>query len=124
MILIVEDHEDTGRLLCRLFTDHGYEAHHCIHPRDALQVLEHFRPALLILDMMMPDVSGLDVLRTVRVRPELAEVPVLVHSGSEADGPRRKAEELGISGYVVKRGETASRLLKMVQAVLGPAQHA
>lgn len=111
-------------MLCRLFASHGYAAHHCSHGRDALQVMQDFRPSLLILDVTMPDVSGLDVLQAVRIDPDLAAIPVLMHSGSASDGHRKRAEALGISGYVPKGGETAARLLETVRAVLGPASAA
>jgi chemosensory pili system protein ChpA (sensor histidine kinase/response regulator) len=120
MILIVDDHEDTGRLLCRAFCDRGYDAHHCSHARDALQVLQVFRPALLILDLLMPDINGLDLLQDIRRNPDLSDVPVLVHSATDIDNHRSEAEALGIDAFVPKRQDALEQLLSLAHKLLGP----
>lgn len=59
-------------------------------------------PVLVILDLSVPDLSGLEVLRRVRARPELAAVPVVMLSGSGDDEDIERAYELGIEAYLVK----------------------
>jgi CheY-like chemotaxis protein len=59
-------------------------------------------PVLIVLDISVPDVSGLDVLRRVRARPELAEVPVVMLSGSGEEEDIEQAYTLGIDAYLVK----------------------
>jgi DNA-binding response OmpR family regulator len=59
-------------------------------------------PVLIVLDISVPDVSGLDVLRRVRARPELAGVPVVMLSGSGEEQDIEEAYTLGIDAYLVK----------------------
>ena len=60
------------------------------------------RPGLILLDLSMPDGSGLDLLRELKSDPELRAIPVIVVTASEHARDRRSAYELGAAGYVVK----------------------
>src|SRR5687767_12792727 len=76
MILIVDDHPDTCGFLVRLLGKRGYAATCAASGEAALAALAGVRPSLIVLDYMMPGMSGLDVLRRIRSDAALAAVPV------------------------------------------------
>src|SRR5437763_1707134 len=79
MILLVDDLADSCRALVRLLKLSGYQAE-CVSSGDqALAVMKAIKPQLVVLDEMMPGKSGIDVLRELKSRPELADVPVLFY---------------------------------------------
>ena len=122
MILIVDDHKDNAELLQRLLRSKGYAAACAFCGADALAYL-HTTPAapnLVILDDMMPDQSGLDVLRCLRCDARLAELPVLFFSASADPVRLREAEGLGARGWLVKGSDTWETLLRHVTEVLPP----
>ena len=101
MILIVDDHSDTRDALVRLLQLKGHDA---IAVADGAQVLLFLRtqppPALIILDINMPHLDGIGVLRALRADARLAAVPVVVFSADER--PRAEAMRLGALAYVLK----------------------
>ena len=102
MILIVDDHLDTGAVLARLLKKCGYTAVAVGSGRAALEMLASSRPSLIVLDMSMPDMDGLTVLRAIRSGAEAKDVPVVVYSADFTDETMRKAKALGAKEYLVK----------------------
>src|SRR5262249_25098985 len=124
MILIVDDHKDNAELLQRLLRAKGYRADCAYSGTDALTYLQSTQPAdteLVILDDMMPDPSGLDLLRTPRAAPTLAGIPVLFFSASFEPARLQQAKELGARGWLVKGSDTWESLLGHVSEVATPA---
>ena len=106
-IVVCEDDEPTRELLCDHLRADRYEALPAPEASDALRECRYKHPDLLLLDLMLPDAAGLDVLREIRSAqgalaefdPELAVV-VLTGRGADADRVRGFAE--GADDYVVK----------------------
>src|SRR5437899_1993017 len=106
-VLIVDDSADTGRALRALFRIAGHSARCLDGGRAALDYLTGpstaaGAPTLVILDWMMPDVGGADVLRGIRREPRLAGVPVVVYTALSDDRTRSEAEQLGATAVVTK----------------------
>src|SRR3712207_6491323 len=80
MILIVDDHTDTCDALKLLLERRGHQVEAAHSGYGALALLRNRTPELIILDMMMPGMNGVDVLRALRADPRLAGVPVLLYS--------------------------------------------
>jgi CheY-like chemotaxis protein len=101
-ILIVDDHPDVGRALVRLLGRLGYEAEYLPSGADALRAMDQSKPRLVLLDLMMPDIDGMEVLRTIRRNPAVKDTPVVMFSAS-AD-PRHINEALseGANDYWLK----------------------
>ncbi len=76
MILIVDDQKDTGSALERLLRYAGHEAVSVTGGAEALAMLHVRKPSLLVLDVNMPEMDGLTVLRTIKDHPELKDVQV------------------------------------------------
>ena len=102
-VWVVDDDKemiDAVTLMLRVL-EYGAQAH--LHARSAAQaLLAGGRPDLLILDINMPEVSGLDLLEFVRRRPEFQYLPILMLSTEAADVTVDRAMTLGADGYVTK----------------------
>jgi CheY-like chemotaxis protein len=81
-VLIVEDDDGIRGLFERVFSTGGYVVQSVSDGVEALRLLEGHAPDLVVLDLMLPWVNGIEVLVTVRKQPQLASVPVLVATGS------------------------------------------
>lgn len=101
-VLIVEDNERTAELLEMLFTTEGYASERLADGAAALERLEGDPAALVILDVMMPKVSGIDVLRAVRATPAWSRTPIIVTSARGADEEIWEGWRAGADYYVVK----------------------
>jgi two-component system phosphate regulon response regulator PhoB len=100
--LVVDDSPDTCHLLLKLLQMMGCPATHADNGQAALAQVRAARPALVILDVMMPDMSGLEVLREIRADPSMREVAVIMHSARDDEVTRRLATRDGAQGYFVK----------------------
>src|SRR5690348_13440518 len=88
-------------LLLRLW---GHDAQAVTGGPEALDYLNGHTPAVVVLDVMMPQMSGLDVLRVIRSDGRLPHLPVVMYSAVGDEQTRREAADLGAQGYVVKGG--------------------
>jgi CheY-like chemotaxis protein len=77
-ILVVEDHDDSRRMLVDLLMDAGFRVLSAANGAEALRHLQHEPPDLMVLDLMLPWVNGVEVLATVRQMPALEKIPVIV----------------------------------------------
>ena len=102
MILVVDDYPDACRGLVRLLKLKALPADCVYSGPDALAWMQDKKPTLVILDVMMPGMTGLEVLETMRADPQLADVPVVMFSASTNSEHRKTAMGLGALDFVVK----------------------
>lgn len=81
-ILVVEDDSALREMLVSLFTSEGFNARGAADGAEALRLISGGAPQLIVLDLMLPEVNGIEVLATVRQQPHLLNVPVLVITGT------------------------------------------
>ena len=98
-ILIVEDDARTARLLAAYLEDAGFSTRTAGNGPDGLRRFQEAPPILVILDLMLPGMSGWDVCRELR---KTSRVPVLILSARDQEGDRIRGLELGADDYVVK----------------------
>jgi len=79
-VLVVDDELDTVEMLVEMMHLSGYDVFRSSGGRQAIQLVTRKRPDVVLLDLMMPDVSGLDVLRYIRHDPRLKDIPVIILS--------------------------------------------
>lgn len=87
-VLIVDDQEDIRETLREVIEMAGCETLAAANGVEALELLEHHRPCLIVLDLLMPVMSGQEVLDVLRSRPELASLPVVVSTSAPHLAPR------------------------------------
>jgi DNA-binding response OmpR family regulator len=119
-ILLVDDERDLVDVCEIVLEEEGYEVDHLIDGRSALELARRTHPALVILDWIMTDGNGEDVLRQLRSDPATARIPVLMMSAIHDGGTM--ARMYGADGFL-KKPFTAEALLSAVQGMLplGPA---
>lgn len=103
-ILVVDDNEETLYIYARLFSKSGYEVAIARGGEEALEQISKSRPDLVILDVMMPKLSGWELARIIRNTPKWKSIIILIVSGaiSERDGLKRLALENDVDEVVPK----------------------
>jgi threonine synthase len=102
-ILIIEDNPVDGRLLRRILDQRGpYAIHEARTGEQALAHLEEHTPHLIIMDLMLPDISGFDLLERIRARAETAQTPVMVLTAKELTHAERSLLEKSATGTYIK----------------------
>lgn len=106
-VVVCEDDDPTRELLCDHLTADGYRALPAPSASDALRMCGYNAPDLLLLDLMLPDAAGLDVLRQIRGADGVCDrfdpdLPVLVLSGRSSDADRVRGLSEGADDYLVK----------------------
>jgi CheY-like chemotaxis protein len=99
-VLVVEDHADLREMLAVLLESEGFQVQTARNGAEALDSLKHERPAVILLDLMMPVMSGDEFRRRQLQEPEYADVPVICMTAAH-DG-RQRAERLQAAQYFQK----------------------
>ncbi len=116
-ILLVEDDPNSRNALARLLEHSGFHVETASSGLQALAVLEHVDPALILLDLLLPEMDGAEVLRHIRADDRHAQTKVIVLTGDVMDDRGEWLETLGADGLLAKPIDLAS-LLEAVQSML------
>lgn len=119
MILIVDDQKDTGTALERLLKYAGHEAVSVTGGSEALAMLHVRKPKLLILDVNMPEMDGLTVLRTIKEHDELRDVKVMMYSADTQHETMVEAMRLGAIDFLVKGAVKFDALVARISELAG-----
>ncbi len=101
-IIIVEDEPDTAEMLAEMMRLNGYQVCKTFGGRAAMALIAQEKPDAVLLDMMMPDVPGLEVLRFMRRNPHLSDIPVVMISGMTLPSDIKSGMDAGAYDYLVK----------------------
>ena len=101
-VLIVEDEEDAAELFAEMMRVSGFRVLKTSTSTPALSMMTAEKPDVVILDIMMPEISGLDILRQMRSDPALANIPVVVVSATTMPADIKSGMEAGASTYLTK----------------------
>ena len=99
-VLIVEDNELNMKLFRDLLEAHGYQTSGTSNGFEALDLVRKLRPDLILMDIQLPQVSGLEVTRWIKDDPELRAIPVVAVTAFAMDHDRQRAFDSGFTGYV------------------------
>ncbi len=124
-LLVVDDLADNRALLSRLFASRGFETAQADSGAAALAMIERQPFDAVLLDIMMPGMDGIEVLKIIRVTRSPSHLPVIMVSGKSAKMDIALALELGANDYITKPIDTADAFAR-VQNHLGrkPSQSA
>lgn len=118
--LLIVDDEAGVRALVRMTLDSGvYEIFEASEGFEALDLAREHRPDLVLLDVMLPDVSGMDVCRKIKDDPDLASTTVVMLTARAQTNDVGDAEEAGADGYFTKPFSPIA-LTRKVESILGP----
>lgn len=117
LVLLVEDEPDLRELVAHHIRAAGHEVVGCAQGQEGLRLARQRRPDLVLLDLMLPDMSGVDVCRQLRGDPATARIPVLMLTARSAELDRVHGFEAGADDYVVKPFSSRELVLR-VRALL------
>jgi CheY-like chemotaxis protein len=118
-ILVVDDNEANLRLINAVLRTRGYDLLEARSGEAALEALATQRPSLVLMDVQMPGLSGIDVARTIRSMPTLAELPLVAITAMAMKGDREEILAAGFNDYLAKpykMGELLSLVARWLPA--------
>ncbi|HCA47374.1 MAG TPA: two-component system response regulator [Armatimonadetes bacterium] len=116
-ILLVDDERDLVFYTKLFLEEKGYEVTEAYDGQQALEVLETFRPDLVLLDVTMPRLNGWDVLKRMQEDPEKVDIPVLMLTARSEDADKARGWELGVTWYQTKPFEL-DELAMVIERIL------
>lgn len=120
-ILLVEDDDAlAGVYLVRLQAE-GFDVRRVSNGEDALAAAISYRPDLVLLDVMMPKVSGFDVLDILRNTPETANLKIIILTALSQESDKQRAIQLGVDDYLVKSQVVITDVIDRIKHHLGMA---
>ena len=116
-ILVIEDHRDTRELLKYNLAAAGFDVAAAEDGQSGIGLADAFRPEIILLDLMMPGMDGLEVCRHLKSTPELSRIPVIMLTAKGEEIDKIVGLELGADDYVVKPFSPRELVLR-IKAVL------
>ncbi|HVO23077.1 MAG TPA: response regulator [Candidatus Margulisiibacteriota bacterium] len=113
-ILVVDDDPDLVRMVRYILRDAGYSVTYAYTGTAGIQKARTEKPDLVLTDLAMPNVSGLDVIETLHGVPETRDIPILAITGHAAESIGQAAQQLGCTDHVLKPF-TAEQLLRRIE---------
>ena len=101
-VLIVEDNELNMKLFRDLLEAHGYQTSGTSNGQEALNLVRTMRPDLILMDIQLPQVSGLEVTRWIKDDPELRAIPIVAVTAFAMKGDEERIREGGCEAYLSK----------------------
>lgn len=118
-ILMVEDDDALANVYTVRLQAEGFDVRRVANGEDALSSAITYKPDLVLLDVMMPKVSGFDVLDILRNTPDTAHLKVIMLTALSQDSDKARAEGLGVDDYLVKSQVVIADVIERIKHHLG-----
>ncbi len=118
-VLVVEDNELNLRLFCDLLRAHEYEAEAVRDGREAMERARAFEPDLIVMDIQMPHVTGLELTIAIRADAELTSIPIMAVTAYAGKGDEERIRAAGANAYVSKP-ISLMRFIETVEGLICP----
>jgi len=118
-VLFVEDDDALASVYLVRLEAEGFEVQRVANGEDALAAAINFKPDLVLLDVMMPKVSGFDVLDILRNTPETANLKIIMLTALSQESDKKRAQDLGVDDYLVKSQVVISDVIDRIKKHLG-----
>lgn len=118
-ILLVEDDDNLASVYETRLQAEGFNTKRVANGEDALAAALQAKPDLILLDVMMPKVSGFDVLDILRNTPETSSVKVIMLTALSQDSDKERAESLGVNDYLIKSQVVIADVVDKIKQHLG-----
>jgi two-component system cell cycle response regulator DivK len=119
-VLLVEDNDDNRMIFATILDHFGYAVVQAPNGREGVDMADQHRPDLIIMDISLPVMDGLEATRRIRANPNTATIPVLAVTAHARDGDRDRVIDAGCNDYLAKPVEPR-KLVQRVQGMIGPA---
>jgi len=129
-ILVVEDNALNIKLFCDLLTAHGHETEPVLDSREAMDAARAFHPDLVITDIQLPHITGIELMELLRADDDLKTVPIMAVTAYSAVGDDERIKAAGAQAYVAKPisvmrfAETVNELLEAGPVGVAPSEEA
>lgn len=117
-VLVIEDDKFLRELLVRKLASEGFDVQNAIDATAAFIILEQRKPAIILLDLILPEVSGFEILARIKKDPKIADVPVIILSNLGQKEDTDKAMALGAKDFMVKANFTLDEITAKVRATI------
>ena len=101
-ILVVEDHEDNRKIMRDLLVGAGFDVIEAVTGAEAVEKAQASRPDLILMDLQLPVLNGIDATRQIKADPALRDTPVIAVTSYALSGDHEKARAAGCDGYFAK----------------------
>ena len=102
LILIVEDNEKNMKLVRDVLQVHGYKTVEAVTGEDGVRLAHEHKPDLILMDIQLPGINGIEALRQLRADPATASIPIIAVTASVMQQDRKMITEAGFDAYVGK----------------------
>lgn len=102
IILYVEDNMRNSRLVRKLLAIGGYEMLEAMDGLSGVEMAIQHKPALILMDINLPDIDGIEATRRIHAIPELAHIPIIALTANAMHGDRERFISAGCNGYIAK----------------------
>lgn len=117
-VLLIEDDPQVSRFACSTLRLEGYRPYAAATGAEGLTAARCRLPSTILLDLMLPGMGGIEVLRLLKADPATAAIPVVIFSASTWGDEERQTRELGAAGYL-RKPASAGELVAAVHRALG-----
>lgn len=117
--MLVEDDPFISDLTSIELTEHKYTVLHAKTGEEVLILLQSSTPDLILLDLNLPGISGIDVLRKIREHATHKNIPVIIFSNNDSPELKNEAEKIGIQGFYIKALTAFEDLHTKIKLLLG-----
>ena len=101
-VLVVEDNENNMKLLCIVLKKYGYEPIQAFTGEEGVEKAIAERPDLILMDIQLPDISGLEAVKRIRMMDDMQEIPIIAITSYAMSGDREMILDMGCNGYFEK----------------------
>lgn len=117
-ILIVEDDRYISKMYQLKLSLEGYNVEVAENGREGVEKVKEFLPDVVLLDILMPELDGFDVLKIIKEDPKTKDIPVLIMSNLGQEDHVQKGMKLGAVGYIVKSQYTPAKVVEKVKSLI------
>ena len=122
-ILVVEDEESLLKLETILFSSKGYDVAGVMDGKSALMEIISFKPDLVVLDLMLPEMDGFEVCRQIKENPETGHIPVIMLTARKNGREFARGREAGADAYITKPFK-AAKVIEVIERLLSAGERA
>ena len=121
-ILIIDDDTTFQKTMSDAFENLGYKVFLAGDGQEGLIMTEKESPNLIILDLVMPKLGGMDFLKALNKDKDINKIPVLISSNFSGSDKVNEGIEYGVRGYIVKSDESIKTIVSAVESIIGKAE--
>ena len=118
-ILIIEDDQIVANIYRNKFRIEGYEVEVALDGEVGLEMVKSFQPHVIVLDLMLPKITGVEVMKQIRAYPESKITPVIVFSNTYLTNMVQEAWKAGATKCLSKANCTPKQVLEVIRSTLG-----